>query len=386
MKKIAYILTPVEFGGAEKVSINFLKNVNKKDFRVYPIILVRPWENRNEFIEKIEKDHWEYVSIPVAKKALGEGKDYFRVLRCFRILFSMLRKGRYDLIHTNGYFADIIAIPACSLLGIPQIATCHGFINNDRKLRFYNGLDRFALRFSKRIIAVSDRIKEELVKHGIKESRIIVIKNAVDGNYHMELFNENRQKKRKRLNIEDDEFVLGYLGRLSKEKGIIYLIHASSMLNEMGVPIKTLIIGEGPHKKELEELVKRRGIENRFIFAGFQNDVENWMPAIDVFILPSLTEGTPMALLEAMACGIPVVASAVGGIPQVIVSDKNGILVTPGKPEEIANAVNTLYGNQTLRRTIAEEAKTTIRLKYDVSDWIKRIETEYLNMILKAEK
>ncbi len=386
MIRVAYILTPIEFGGAERVSLNFLRNVNKNGFKVCPIVLFRPWENRNAFIEKIEKDNFEYLLIPVAIRTLNEGRDYFRVIRCFKILYSILRKDSYDIVHTNGYFADIIAIPACKLLGIPHIATCHGFITNDRKLDIYNRLDRFVLRFSNKIIAVSEGIKKELIKNGIKESRITVLQNAASGNYNNELFAKNRRDKRKLLNIENEEFVLGYIGRLSKEKGIAYLIEASSMLRELNVPIRVLIIGEGPQKKELEGLIIRKGIENEVTFAGFQRDVENWIPALDAFVLPSLTEGTPLSLLEAMACGVPVVASAVGGIPQVIDPGKNGILVSPCKPEEIANAVNTLYNSETLRRKLGEEGKTTIRLKYSVNEWVKKVETEYLRMVPEVSK
>jgi glycosyltransferase involved in cell wall biosynthesis len=107
---------------------------------------------------------------------------------------------------------------------------------------------------------------------------------------------------------------------------------------------------------------------------------------MDVFVLPSLTEGTPMSLLEAMAFGIPVVASAVGGIPQVIVSGKNGILVSSGKSQEIADAVNTLYEDETLRKTLGEEAKRTIELKFNVDEWVKKVEAEYLKAIHKAGK
>jgi glycosyltransferase involved in cell wall biosynthesis len=381
MIRVAYILTPIEFGGAEKVSLNFLRNINQNEFKVCLIVLVRPWESRNVFIEKMEKENYEYLSIPVARRTSSEGKDYFRVIRCFKMLVSILRRERYDVVHTNGYFADIIAIPACKLLGILHIATCHGFIANDKKLNIYNMLDRFILRFSNKIIAVSDGIKNELIKNGIKESRVIVIQNAAQGNYDKELFTQNRQNKRQQLNIREKEFVLGYIGRLSEEKGIKYLIEASSILNELGVPIRTLIIGEGPQREELKEWVRHLNISSRIIFAGFQRDIDSWLPTIDIFVLPSLTEGTPMSLLEAMAHGIPVVATAVGGVPQVVDSGKNGILVSPGKPEQIKDAIFLLYKNEVLRNDISQAAKETIKLKYNVKDWVSKIEAEYLKIL-----
>ena len=381
MVKIAYILTSVEFGGAEKVSFNVLKNINKKEFRVRPIVLLRPWERHNVFIEEIEKENYQYLSVPVARKDLREGRDCFRIIHCFKILFSILQRERYDVVHTNGYFSDIIAIPACKLLGIPHIATCHGFIANNRKLYLYNMLDRLFLRFSNKIISVSDGIKHDLIKSGIKESRVIVIENAVEGKYNKKLLLQNRQNKRHQLNIKEKEFVLGYIGRLSEEKGIKYLIEASSLLDKSDLPVKVLIIGDGPQKKELMDFVNEKGIKDKVVFAGFQADIESWLPALDIFVLPSFTEGTPMSLLEAMALGIPVVASAVGGIPRVIDPEKNGMLVSPGKSVEIKDTVYLLYENEVLRNNISQAAKETIKLKYNVHDWINKIEAEYLKIL-----
>ena len=116
------------------------------------------------------------------------------------------------------------------------------------------------------------------------------------------------------------------------------------------------------------------------IFTGFQKDTENWMPVLDVFVLPSLTEGTPMALLEAMACGIPVIASAVGGVPKLIESGKNGILIQPAKPQEIKNALIMLYKNNSLLKSLSNEAQKTIISKYDINDWVGKIENEYLKI------
>lgn len=379
--KIAYILTPVDFAGAEKVSLNFLKSINRNRFDICPIILVRPWENFNLFIEEIKRVNYHYLTIPVALKPLSEGKDYFRVFRCFKILFSILRRHKYDIIHSNGYFADILGVPAAKIFGIPHVSTCHGYIATDRSLAIYNALDRFFLRFSTKIIAVSDTIKIALINSCVKESRVKVIKNAVPTDIDSVLFVKNRQEIRHLLGIDDNDFVVGYIGRLSEEKGIKHLIEASSMLIGIGVSLRVLIIGDGPSKKQLEELVRTERIESRVIFPGFKKDVENWMPGIDVFVLPSLTEGTPMALLEAMSFGIPVVASGVGGIPEVIESAKNGILVSPGEPDEIVNAVLTVCKNDGFRAGLSKMAKETIRDRFNLNEWVKKIELVYSEII-----
>jgi len=178
--RIGLVLTPLDFGGAEKVSLTLLKNINRNEFNIIPIVLNRPWEQENVFQEELKKEDYEYVTIPVAMYRSSEKRDYFRVLRCIKILWSIVKRERFDLIHTNGYFADIISIPVARILGIPIISTCHGFITNDVKLHIYSFLDRKALLFANKIIAVSDEIKNGLVKVGINKSIIKVVQNSVD--------------------------------------------------------------------------------------------------------------------------------------------------------------------------------------------------------------
>ena len=102
---IAYILTPIDFGGAEKVSLNFLKNFNTDKFRIVPILLIRPWEDKVFFIRELEKHRINYLTIPVAIKPSKEGRDYFRIIRCYQRLFLILKQGNFDLVHTNAYRA-----------------------------------------------------------------------------------------------------------------------------------------------------------------------------------------------------------------------------------------------------------------------------------------
>lgn len=376
--KIAYILTPVEFGGAVKVSLTFLEHVDRAKFLIHPLILIRPWEKDNLFEEELKKQGYPYSRMPVAVKDRENGRDYFRIARCCRMVYSCLRKGSFDLAHTHGYFADLMGIPASRMLGIPVLSTCHGFIGNDRNLRLYNWLDCRALRFADRIIAVSDGIKDHLVAKGVDEKRIAVIQNAVRDDCDPVSFEQNRRLKRAVLGIQEDALLIGYIGRLSGEKGILVLMQACSGLRARGIPLKLLIIGEGPQRPALEAFARNAGLDRSVMFAGFQNDIEKWLPSLDVFVLPSFTEGTPMALLEAMAHGIPVIASAVGGIPQVIRSGRNGILTEPGSAEEIMQAVLSISVNGALRKRLSDAAKKTIQNGYCASSWIRKIEMEYV--------
>lgn len=376
--RIAYIATPVDFGGAEKVSLNFLKNVDRTRFDISAILLVRPWEADNAFVEEIKKARFEIHKVPVAIRPSSEGQDFLRVPRCFKLIHSILKNGSFDLVHTHGYFADITGIPTAKKLSLPVISTCHGFISQDSRLKLYNRLDRLSLRLADRIIAVSEALKQELIAGGIKEKRVVVITNAVMADARGDASSETAALKRLSINCNDNEFLIGYAGRLSKEKGVEHLIEAAAILISGGLPMKIVIIGDGPEKGILMDMARSRGIEDKITFTGFQNDVESWLTCLNAFVLPSLTEGTPMALLEAMACGLPCVASAVGGVPDVIENWKDGVLVQPGKAKELAEALEKIYNGKPLRQSISQEAVRTINARYNIKDWTRRIEAEYL--------
>jgi glycosyltransferase involved in cell wall biosynthesis len=375
--KIAYILTPITFGGSDKVNLTYLRNADRSRFDINPILLIRPWEAETIFAQELKKFNYSFYTIPVAKRPSIEGRDYFRVLRCFKMIYSILKKASFDLVHTHGYFADIIGMPISKILHIPHISTCHGFISNDRKLKIYNSLDKLSLRFCERIIAVSEEIKNGLLKKGINESKIVVIQNAVQNSYGRKEFADHRTEKRRFLSIEQDEFVIGYVGRLSEEKGVHYLIEAGSVLKESFEPFKIIIIGDGPRRKELKDLTKLKGLEREIIFTGFQSDVENWLPALDVFVLPSLTEGTPMALLEAMSVGIPIIATSVGGVPKIVENEISGFLIEPADFRALAEKIIILKENPVLRNKMAMEGLEIIKKRFDVHEWCRKIEREY---------
>jgi glycosyltransferase involved in cell wall biosynthesis len=380
MIKIAYIATPIEFGGAEKVGINLLKNINRNVFDIVPILLIRPWEEKPLFEIEIEKANYQYLRIPVAIKPIENGRDYFRIIRCYKKLYKILKGSKFNLVHSNGYFADIIAMPICKMLKIPHIATCHGFIESDLKLSIYIKLDLFILKFINKIFSVSEELNKRIVSAGISKNKIEVLQNAVE--MGDPISNGNRRiDGRKLLNIGNDEFVIGYVGRLSEEKGVRYLIEAISLLQEDGVKTSIIIIGEGPERDELEQIVKQRSIQNSVFFLGFLSDPEKWIPCFDVFVLPSFTEGTPMALLEAMSYGIPIIASAVGGIPKIIVSRKNGLLVSPGNASQIRGALQALYENEVLRKTLGSEARRTMVEDFNIKDWVNKIESVYSSLV-----
>lgn len=376
------MLPSIEFGGVESVGRTFLANVDRSIFDICPILLVRPWQRTNILIDRLKRETYHILHVvPVAKKPPHQGKDHFRLLRAFCVAYRIVRNESIQLLHTHGYFADIIGGAVARLLGIPQVSTCHGFTAPNSKLRIYNFVNVLLLRQCKKVIAVSEAIRANLVKAGIRPSRIKVIENAIEDIQDSATVSQYRKKIRNLLGIAKQENVVGYVGRISPEKGLEHLIEAVCIMNRTGPLCKLLLIGEGPQEPQLRHMIREKGLNDDVLFAGFQEHVEEWLSVLDVFVLPSLTEGTPMVLLEAMANGIPVVATAVGGIPKIVRSNFNGLLVSPANPEELANGIRTVLSDEPMRTKMAAAAKDTIVARYNLDTWIKKIESVYLSVL-----
>lgn len=378
--KVAYFLTPIDFGGAERVSLNFLKNFNADKFEIVPILLTRPWEEKKYFEKEISKKGLKYHTIPVARRPAKEGRDHFRVVRCCRMLLALLKQERFDLIHTHGYFTDILGVIAAKVARVPHVSTCHGFIQSDKKLKLYNFLDVFLLKYSNRIIAVSDDIKVQLIESGISKDKIETITNAV---VVPRLEGNDTEKKhlflKKYYNAKKGQVVIGYVGRLSAEKGLKYLLKSVLDLKEKSLFFKIILIGDGPERKNLMDLVQKNHLQQDVVFAGFLEDPGSLLPLFDVFVLPSLTEGTPMAMLEAMSCGLPVIASRVGGVPDVISDNVDGMLVSPGDSLSLAKSILVLSRDQRLRMSMSNNARKKIIDNYSISPWCRKIESLYFS-------
>lgn len=372
--RVAYILTPINFGGAEKVSLNFLTHVNKENFDIQPILLVRPWEEETYFGSELGRIGYAYKTAPVAFKT---ERDPYRVPRVAVNLYNYLKNGSYDLVHTHGYFADICGQLVARILGMVGISTCHGFIDTEPKLRLYNSLDKYVLRQCKAVIAVSEMIKDDLICSGLRNSRITVIPNAVSHFFGEFECASHRWQKRSLLHLTAGEQVVGYMGRLSVEKGVIHLLVAVHDLLKTGKRIRLVIVGDGPERKALERESRTLGISDKVTFTGFQSESETWYPAFDIFVLPSLTEGTPMALLESMAAGVPVIATAVGGVTKVLTENVNGFLVPPCSPSAITEKMEILLSDTELSSRLSRSGIKTIKTKFSISAWCRKIENCY---------
>jgi glycosyltransferase involved in cell wall biosynthesis len=275
-----------------------------------------------------------------------------------------------DVVHSHGYRPDVLDAGVARALEIPTVTTVHGFTGGDGKNRLYERLQRLAFRRFDAVVAVSRPLVQELTRWGVSESKLRLLPNA----YVHDTPLLDRHAARKALGIPPNRFVVGWVGRLNTEKGGDILVDAFAKLPNREVHLS--IIGDGPDRSLLQVRARSLGVSDLITWHGKVKDAGRLFPAFDIFVLSSRTEGTPMALFEAMAAGVPIVASRVGGVPDVI-STAEGLLVPPEDTAALASAITECQANGSAATQRAQAASAKLARDFRVEPWLVRYEQLY---------
>ena len=274
---------------------------------------------------------------------------------------------RPDIVHTHGYRADVLHGRVARKRGIPTVTTVHGFTGGDWKNRLYERLQRRAHRRFDGVVAVSEPLKAELADAGVPSDRIYCIRNAWVRRPLLD-----RSAAREQLGLDANRIWVGFVGRLSREKGADIFVEAVARLDDA----RGAVIGTGSLRAALEARAEAADVAGRVRFIGMVPNAGRFMKALDVFVLSSRTEGTPIALLEAMAAGVPVVATRVGGVPDVV-SEAEAKLVEPERPTELAAAIGALLADRRSAQARARRARRKLRAEFSPEVWISRYDRVY---------
>jgi glycosyltransferase involved in cell wall biosynthesis len=291
-----------------------------------------------------------------------------------RAIRQVIRAHRIQIIHTHGYKADLYGYLAARREGKPVVATCHNWLDGGAKLAVYNFLDRIVLRRFNAIGAVSDAVAQKLISFGVQRERITVIPNGID----IRAFDSAMFADAIRA---PGEQVLGIVGRLDLQKGFAYLLEAVATLRKSFSGLRLLIVGEGPDRGKIEELISRHGLSDHVTMAGQQTDMPRIYNSIDIFVLPSLNEGLPMTLLEAMATCKPVVATRVGAVPKVVTDGVTGLLVDPGDATGLTHALAQLLSDPDQCRNLGRNARAEVERHYTAATMVEKYHEMYARVL-----
>ena len=355
--RILHVLAPAPYGGLEQVVCDLARGLAHvgADVHVAAIVTTAEPAADHPFIHAIRNTgvhvHPVYIS----------GRAYLKERAALRALYAQLRP---DVVHTHGYRADVIAGAAARAFHIPTVSTAHGFTGGDFRNRCYETLQRRAFRSCSAVIAVSRPLRDQLSNPRIAGSRVNLIQNAWGGARDF----MTRTAARSALGIPDNVRAIGWIGRLSHEKAPDVLLEA---LPQLPSDCEVTFIGDGPMRPALEQRADALDVRNRVRFAGRIADAARLIPAFDVFALSSRTEGTPIVLLEAMAAGVPIVATQVGGVPDVV--DETSAWLTPSEqPAGLANAITAVLADPAASARRSDAASRQLQSRFSVKDWIAK--------------
>jgi glycosyltransferase involved in cell wall biosynthesis len=286
-------------------------------------------------------------------EAVSLTADTPRLLAARRELTNLLRRRGADVLCCHGYKANILGFWAARRAGIPAVAVSRGWTGESLRVRLYEALDRLALRWMDRVVCVSEGQATKVRKAGVSAARMTVIANAVDGKRFAEPDPAGRRQLQSYF-APPRRFLVGAAGRLSPEKGFAVLIEAAARVIAEVSSVGFVLFGDGPLRGELERQIAGLGLQSEVILAGFSDDLDRLLPFLDVLVLPSFTEGMPNVVLEAMAAGVAVAATSVGGTPEVVQDGVTGVLVPPGDPGLLARPIAGLLSDTPRRQEMGK--------------------------------
>ena len=293
-------------------------------------------------------------------------------------LLRIIRERRVAILHSHEFYMNTLGLVASRMMGVPLVATVHG--RNYYADRFRRRAAYRLVATLTRMVAVSEDVRLFLAERvGISHRRVTVIPNGVPLNHAPS--DEKTSALRESLDLHRHSQVVGTIGSLYPVKGHRYLIDASPQVIARFPYVVFLIVGRGGLRDELEAHARQLGVASHFRFLGHRDDVSDLLALCDIFVLPSLSEGMPLALLEAMAAGVPPIATRVGGVSEVAEDGKTGLLVPPQDSDALAERITTLLEDRALAKQIGQSAREMVASRFSIARMVQAYQEVYAQVI-----
>ncbi|MDQ2942596.1 MAG: glycosyltransferase [Candidatus Dormibacteraeota bacterium] len=363
--KVLHLVAPASFGGLERVVHALAVGQKKRGYDVEVIALLETGAAKPSLIAEL---HGASIkAIPVTKSARA-----FRAQR--RLVRDICRQLAPDVLHSHGYLPDVLSASLGRSLRAARVSTVHGFTGGRWKNRFYEWMQRRSYSRFNAVVAVSRPLAVRLGASRASRRRVHALPNAWMQTGDL----MSPESARAALGLTRDTFNIGWVGRISREKGPDILLEALPLLKDL--PVHVTMIGEGAERDRFERRAKELHVEQRVSWRGEVAAASRLMAAFDLFVNSSRTEGTPITLFEAMHAGVPIVATSVGGVPDVV-SGNEAILIQPEDRAALASAIREVYQSRAEAGTRSAAARKRLAEKFAAGPWIDSYEHIYRQAI-----
>jgi len=368
---VVHLVEELTIGGLEKTLTAVVLNLNKKKYNVSVWCL----REGGFFADKLVKE-----GIDVKILHISTSRNPLSIYKLYRLLKSH----KFDIIHTHAYSAGTIGRISAFLAGIPVIIS-HNHSVYDYYNKCYHFVEWLLSLITDRVICISEvvnRFANETQR--INAKKLITIHNGIDD--VCAVTEKSSSDLKKELGLPINHSIIGTIAHLVEHKGLKYLLESASLLLASRRDISFLFVGGGALERKLKKLCVDLKIEKNVIFAGERSDIPEILFSIDIFVLPSLREGLPLAILEAMACGKPVIATNVGGIPEIVVDGVSGILVSPKDPEALFRAMDELLNDRAKLTKMGHHGERVCEESFSSNAMIEKIENLYDSLLSEKVK
>ena len=359
---VLHVIAPADVGGTERVVHTLATGQHQAGHQVRVVAVLGNGADRHPFLVPLDEAGVETIPLRVHPRAYGRERTAIE---------ELCRRLRPDVMHTHGYHVDVVDAGAARRAGIPTVTTVHGYTGGNWKNWIYERLQRRAFRRFDAVVAVSRPLARDLERTGVPAARMHIVPNAWPASDPPPL---PRDQARAQLAVPDGRFHVGWVGRLTPEKGADVLLAALALLADL--PLVVSVVGDGRRRQALQGTAARLGLGDRVRWLGKVAAAARLFAAFDVFALSSRTEGTPIVLFEAMAACTPIVASAVGGVPDVV-SPEEALLVAADDPTALADAIRSVHADRAAAAQRARRANARLTRDFAPGPWLERYERIY---------
>jgi len=380
MINILHIHTLPIISGSGLNTFLSMKGMDRKVFKVE--LACAPG---GRLINLVQENHMNVHTFKNLVQPIHPLRDLLTVIE----LTYFLRKNYYHIVHTHNSKAGFLGRLAASMAGVPVIIhTVHGFSFHEQeplwRQSLFRNLEKLASYFCDKMIFISQPLVDWALKDGVvKQDKIVKIYSGIDLDQFRPLTDDERDSARKKWNIGENDSVIGIVSKLWEGKGHEVLIETFGEIKNEIKGAMLIIVGEGYLENNLRDLVNRLGLTDSVLFTGFQADIPEIIASFDIAVLPSFFEGMGRVLLEAMAMEKPVVASRVGGIPDLVKDGINGFLTTPGDTKGLAEALKKLLNDKKLAISMGKEGRKRVTDKFSAETMVRSINNVYTECLVK---
>jgi glycosyltransferase involved in cell wall biosynthesis len=376
--KVIWIIDSLGQGGAEHLMPGILSHIDHSRFDLRVCALQERFGN--PIAVKIKE-----LGIPVDMVPI----PHLRTPGALESLRTYLRDHKPDVVHTQLEFSDTLGSLAARLEHIPSVSTMHVIPEPSIRSREYwrHRVMWLSLKYcSRRVFAVSEGARQFYIKHGgLPPSRVQTLYNGIDlARYNMD--DAVKTRLREELGLPENAPVLVTVAYLREPKGIQFMLDAMPDVVKRHPDCRYLIVGDGIHRQALEDQTRSLGLEKNVIFTGQRADIPEVLAVSDIFVLPTLTEALPTVLAEAMAARKPIIASRVGGVPEMVEDNRNGLLLPPAQPEKLAEAVNSLLDDPARAASMGKDGAAMAAEKFDIDRQCRQLEACYSELAAEGKK